>query len=192
MTWIEAIATFFGILSVWLTIRQRVWCWPTGLVQVFLYIFIFYDAKLYADVVLHVIYVALCVYGWISWSDPKASSFKVGNDNNMITWILVITGGTALWGYSLATFTDASVPYLDSFVVMASLVAQWLTAKKKLQSWYFWIIADILAVGVYAYKQLYFSSGLYLVFLVMAVAGYFAWRKALRNDDAVPGGILTT
>ena len=67
MSWMEAVAVVFGVACVWLTIRQSIWCWPTGLVQVFLYIFIFYEVKLYSDLILHVIYVGLQIYGWQHW-----------------------------------------------------------------------------------------------------------------------------
>jgi nicotinamide mononucleotide transporter PnuC len=94
----------------------------------------------------------------------------------------------------LFPFTDASVPYLDSFVVMASLIAQWLMARKKLESWFFWILADIVAIGVYSYKDLYLTSGLYFVFLMMAITGYLTWRKdvRMRAQTQPADGMLTT
>lgn len=181
MTWIEAVATFFGILCVWLTIRQNVLCWPAGLVQVFLYIFVFYDAKLYADMVLHIIYVVLSIYGWLHWSAKKDSMLPITQVGRMAVWILTLLTGTFVWGYSLATFTDASVPYPDSFIVVASLIAQWMMARKKLESWYFWIIADFVAIIVYGYKALYLTAGLYFIFLLMAIAGYRAWQRDLQK-----------
>jgi nicotinamide mononucleotide transporter len=193
MTWIEAVAAFFGFLCVGLTIRRNVLCWPAGLVQVFLYIFIFYDARLYADMVLHIIYVGLSIYGWIYWSRSKRSGLTVVTRmNNIMPWVVIMIAGASIWGYSLATFTDASVPYLDSLVVMASLIAQWLMARKKLESWYFWILADIVAIGIYGYKELYITSGLYLAFLVMAMAGYFAWRKDFRAQKQGADNLLAT
>ena len=178
---IEALATLFGLLCVWLTIKQNILCWPTGLVQVFLYIFIFYDAKLYADMGLHIIYVGLGVYGWIYWRKSRQSGQRtVTHAKNILTWILMMLIGTVASGYGFTTFTDASVPYLDSLVVMASLIAQWLMARKKLQSWFFWILADVVAIGVYSYKDLYLTSGLYFVFLLMAITGYLTWLKDMR------------
>lgn len=179
MTWIEGIATLFGLLCVWLTIKQNIWCWPTGLIQVFLYIFIFYEARLYADTFLHIIYVVLSIYGWITWYGKVTRVLHVSHVERLYIWIVVLIAGTLVWGYSLTAFTDASLPYIDSFIVMASLIAQWLMANKKLQSWFFWITADIVAIGVYGYKELYITSGLYSVFLIMAISGYYAWRKDL-------------
>lgn len=78
----------------------------------------------------------------------------------------------------MATYTDAAAPYADAYVVVTSLIAQWLMARKKIESWFFWISVDVVAIGVYLYKSLYVTTGLYSVFLFMAITGYFAWRKS--------------
>jgi nicotinamide mononucleotide transporter len=193
MTWIEVIATAFGVLCVSLTIKQNILCWPTGLVQVFLYIFVFYEAKLYADMGLHVIYVGLSIYGWISWRKFERSEQRiVTRSKDTLLWLFMMLIATVVCGYSLTTFTDASVAYLDSFVVMASLIAQWLMARKKLESWFFWILADIVAIGVYSYKALYLTSALYFSFLILAITGYFTWRKGMRTHRQPAAGMLTT
>jgi nicotinamide mononucleotide transporter len=192
MTLIESIAVIFGLLCVWLTIRQNIWCWPTGLIQVALYVFIFYRVKLYSDLILHVIYVILQIYGWHHW-------LRGGGDHGRLTvsrlpprgfigWILVATVGTAIWGWGMATFTDAAVPYWDAFITVASLIAQWLMTRKRLESWWFWISVDVVAIGVYVYKFLLMTSGLYAVFLVMATMGFFAWRRTIgsvTNEDGI-------
>ena len=193
MTWIEVIATAFGVLCVSLTIKQNILCWPTGLVQVFLYILVFYEAKLYADMGLHVIYVGLSIYGWISWRKFEQSQQRtVTRSKDTLRWIFMMLIATVVCGYSLTTFTDASVAYLDSFVVMASLIAQWLMARKKLESWFFWILADIVAIGIYSYKTLYLTSGLYFLFLILAITGYFTWRKDMRTQTQPAEEMLTT
>jgi nicotinamide mononucleotide transporter len=188
MTWIEIIAVVFGLLCVLLTIRQNIWCWPTGLVQVSLYIVIFHDAKLYSDLILHVIYVVLQVYGWYHWlyGGRERSKLPVTRmpSLHLGAWIAVCIAGTAVWGWFMATYTDAAVPYPDAFTTVASLVAQWLMARKKLASWYFWIAVDIVAINVYLYKALYPTAGLYAVFLVLATIGFFAWRKTISKDEA--------
>lgn len=182
MTWIEGVAALFGFVCVWLTVKQNILCWPTGLVQVFLYIFVFYEAKLYADMALHVVYVGLGVYGWIYWRSGSALEIPVTNTNHVHVWIIAMIAVTLVWGYTLSSLTDASVPYPDSFIVAASLIAQWLMARKKLESWLFWIAADIVAIMTYGYKSLYFTSALYILFLVMAILGYFSWQKSLRQN----------
>ncbi len=187
MIWIEAAATLFGLACVWLTIRQNIWCWPTGLVQVLLFIFIFYRVKLYSDLLLHVIYVVLQVYGWYYWlhGGKDRGKLKVSRQSaglNVI-WVSVTVFATLGWGFMMASLTDAAVPYGDAFTTAASLVAQWLMARKKLESWFFWIAVDVAAIGIYFYKSLYLTSGLYSVFLVLATMGYFVWRKSFCEEN---------
>jgi len=185
---IEVIAVVCGLLCVWLTIRQNIWCWPIGLIQVALYIVIFYQVKLYSDLVLHVVYVALQVYGWWHWlhggrdrGQLQVSSLSL---RGFAGWIALLLVGTFMWGWGMASLTDASVPYWDAFTTVASLIAQWLMTRKRLESWIFWIAVDIVAIGVYAYKSLLLTSGLYAVFLVMAIMGLLAWRRSLRFSIA--------
>src|SRR5690606_21431141 len=129
MDWIEPTAVLFGVLCVWLTIRQNIWCWPTGLVQVILYIYIFYTARLYSDMLLHVIYVVLCLYGWYYWLHGGRNHGHLAvsrlSRRGFAGWILVALLGAALLGYVMARYTNAALPYPDAFTTVASLVAQW-------------------------------------------------------------------
>ncbi len=192
MTWIETIAVVFGLICVWLTIRQNILCWPAGLVQVVLFIVIFYRVKLYSDVILHVIYVVMQLYGWYHWSrgSNHQQSLPVSTltSDGRWSWPFVAVVGTFVWGYLMATFTDAAVPYADSFVAVTSLIAQWLLARKKLESWYFWMVVDVVAIGIYFHKDLMLTAGLYAVFLVLAVIGLFAWLKSFRTEQELAGG----
>lgn len=103
----------------------------------------------------------------------------------MAFWIATAAIGAVAWGHFMATHTDAAAPYADAFVVVASLIAQWLMARKKIESWFFWITVDVVAIGVYLYKSLYVTTGLYTVFLFMAISGYFVWRKSLIQNVIV-------
>jgi nicotinamide mononucleotide transporter len=189
MTWIEATAVIFGLLCVWLTVRQNVWCWPTGLVQVSLYIWVFYDVKLYSDLILHMIYVVLQLYGWHHWlrggQEHGRLAVSTLAPGARTAWAGVTVVGSGVWGCAMASFTDAAVPYGDAVITVASLVAQWLMTRKRLESWIFWIAVDVLAIGVYWYKSLFLTAGLYAVFLGLAVVGALAWRKSLLMDRVV-------
>lgn len=186
MIWIEASATVFGILCVWFYIRQNIWCWPTGLVQVSLFMIIFYEVKLYSDLILHFIYVILQIYGWYYWLHGGRPGEQVLVSRLPLKaigiWICVAVTGTVALGFAMNSFTDASVPYPDAFTTVTSLVAQWLIARKKLESWLFWIIVDVAAIAIYLHKTLYFTAGLYFVFLILAISGYFAWRTSFRQE----------
>lgn len=181
MGWIEAAATLFGLLCVWLTVRQNILCWPAGLVQVLLFIYIFYRVRLYSDLILHVIYVLLQIYGWHHWlhGGRGRDALPVTSlpRTSLAAWVGGTLAATLLWGGIMARFTDAAAPFPDAFTTAASLAAQWLMAKKRLESWLFWIAVDVVAIGVYLYKDLLMTSGLYALFLCMATLGFFQWRK---------------
>lgn len=153
MNWIEAIAVVFGLLCVWLTVRENIWCWPTGLIQVTIYVFIFYQVRLYSDLILHVVYIAMQLYGWQHWlrggNDKTALPISTLAPSGRALWSLTVVAGSAAWGYVMSAHTNASVPYWDAFTTVASLVAQWLLARKKLESWIFWIMVDVAATGIY-------------------------------------------
>jgi nicotinamide mononucleotide transporter len=189
MSAVEIVAALFGLACVGLTIRRNIWCWPTGLVQVALYVWVFYKAKLYADVGLQVVYVALQIYGWHYWlhggrveSEPPIA--RLGRAG-LAGWVAVAAAGALAVGWAMARFTDASLPYWDAAIVALSLVAQFLLSRKVLENWLFWIVVDVLAVGVYLAKDLYATTVLYAVFLVMAVLGWFAWRSTCRKQIAM-------
>lgn len=186
MTLIEAIATFFGLIAVWLVVKRHILCWPAGLIQVTLYVWIFYEAKLYSDMILHVIYIFLQIFGWWQWqyggNNHKALAVSMVSGKSMPGWIFGVAIGTFLWGFAMANYTDAAAPYPDAFIAVASLAAQWLTAKKKVESWLFWIVVNVVAIGVYAYKELWITTGLYAVFLVLAFLGFKDWKKALPSE----------
>lgn len=182
---LEIIGTILGLVSVWLTVKQNIWCWPTGIVMVALYAVIFFRAKLYADAGLQVVYFVLQIYGWYEWL--YGGKDRGGLEVTRITlrlgvWLAVVAAAaTALMGYLLATKTDAALPYWDSTATVLSLIAQWMLAKKFIENWFVWIMVDVLSIGIYTAKELYPTLALYAAFLVLAVLGWIEWRKSLRN-----------
>ena len=183
-TW-EIIATILGLISVWLTVRQNILCWPTGLVMVGLYVVIFFRARLYADAGLQVVYIALQIYGWYEWQRGGKGHSKLTVTRITLRLGLLLSGvailATALMGYGLATKTDAALPYWDSAATAMSLVAQWMLARKLIENWLVWIAVDVLSIGIYIVKGLYPTTVLYAAFLVLAALGWIEWRKTLRN-----------
>lgn len=182
---LEIVATVFGLLCVWLTVRQNIWCWPTGLVQVLVFIVIFFQVKLYSDLILHVIYVGMQVYGWWFWlhggRDHQEARVGIQRPAVRVGWLAGAVVGTAVWGYGMATWTDAAVPYGDAFTTVASLCAQWMLARKQLESWFYWIAVDVAAIGIYFSKGLYVTTGLYAVFLVLATCGLVSWHRSWKG-----------
>jgi nicotinamide mononucleotide transporter len=186
MSPVEFAAAAFGLASVWLTVRRSIWCWPTGLIMVLLYIYIFFEVKLYSDMGLQVVYVFLQLYGWHHWIHGGADQdeeLQVGRLTSirLAMWLGAGAAGIGGLGFVMATYTDASLAYWDAATTVLSLIAQWLMIKKVVESWGFWIAVDLLAVGVYLTKGLYLTAGLYLVFLGLAFAGLLAWAKNYRE-----------
>ena len=180
----EVAAVLFGILAVYLTVRENVWCWPTGLVNVGLSILVFWQARLYADMGLQVVYVLLCLYGWYEWlhGGPGRGVLAVTRTPRPALPALATLGvaGAGLLGLALTRLTDASLPFWDSSTTAFSLVAQYMQTRKWLENWVVWIVVDAVYVGMYVYKSLYFMTALSVVFLVLAVLGHLDWNRSLE------------
>ena len=185
MSSLELLAALLGAISVYLSVRQNIWSWPTAIVNVVVYAFVFYQAKLYADMGLQVIYAALSVYGWYEWLYGGANRTELHVTRTAprlgaVLTIIALAGSVAL-GVFLRGATDAALPFMDSFLSNTSLVAQWMMTKKKLENWLVWIGVDVLYVGMFVFKHLYITAGLYAVFLALAVRGYIDWRLSMAE-----------
>ena len=188
MKTIEIVAAVFGVVSVFLSTRQNIWSWPTAIVNVGLYIFVFFGAKLYADTGLQVVYVVLNAYGWYHWlyGGKNRTELAVSRTSARLGALLVGIGlaATAVIGTLLARTTDASLPYIDSMTTSTSLVAQWMMTRKLLENWLIWVAVDVVYIWMYIYKSLYVTAILYFVFLVLSAMGYMQWRKSLREQTS--------
>ena len=183
---LEIIAVACGLANIYLTVRQNIWCWPVGVVMVSLYIYIFFDAKLYSDALLNVFFLVMQFYGWYYWTRETEHAKSVVPIRRLSRrgWILTTLGvaaGTAALGTFMRTRTDASLPYPDAFTTLLSVFAQFLMTKKILENWTLWIVADVIYIGVYAIKSLYWTCGLYVVFLVLCVQGYREWAADMPH-----------
>ena len=178
----------FGVAAVWLTTRENVWCWPVGLVNVLLYVVVFREARLYADMGLQVVYAVLCVYGWYAWlhGGEDRGALAVSRTPDRWRGPLLLAGAAAasLLGFLLKRHTDAALPYWDSSTTAFSLVAQWMQTRKWLENWWVWIVVDVVYVGMYVYKDLLATAVLYAVFLALAVLGDREWRRSLVAQGA--------
>lgn len=184
MNTLEIVAAVIGATSVWLSVRQNIWSWPTAIINVVLYFFVFHRAKLYADMGLQVVYAVLSVYGWYQWLYGGAghTTLQVSRTRRAVGLVLaaIAVGGALLLGTLLHRGTDASLPFLDSLLTSTSLVAQWMMTRKLLESWAVWIGVDVLYVGMFIYKELYVTSVLYAVFLALAIRGWHEWKRSLE------------
>ncbi|MHC8320196.1 nicotinamide riboside transporter PnuC [Pseudomonas sp. GB2N2] len=187
MSGLELFAAALGVIAVWLTVKQNPWCWPIGLVMVLVYSGVFFEVKLYSDMLLQVVYAALQVYGWWQWT--RAGKARQGRQVSQLTGQSIAAGlaigalGSLLLGAAMALWTDAAQPWLDAALTGFSLVAQVWMAQKRVQCWPLWITLDVIFVGLFIYKGMYLTAGLYALFTVIAVEGWREWRAdpALRT-----------
>ena len=167
---LEFIAAACGLANVYLTVKQNIWCWPIGAVMVSLYIYIFFGARLYSDALLNVFFLVMQFYGWYQWTrGPVEHADHVrrytASDHRLGGTVGGVGAGTAGLGSAMHRYTNAALPYPDAFTTLLSVIAQFLMTRKFIDNWTLWIIADIVYIGVYAVKSLYWTCGLYLVFL---------------------------
>jgi nicotinamide mononucleotide transporter len=192
--WLEPVAVATGVISVYLSVRQKIASWPTALVNVALYFVVFREAKLYADMGLQVIYFVLSLYGWYEWlyGGENRTELKVSRaDSKMALRLAAIAVvGVAVLGTLFARYTDAALPYVDSATATTSLVAQWMMTRKVLENWAVWIAVDVVYVGMFIFKHLYLTSGLYAGFLVLAVMGHVQWRRSFNAIHAAGGAAV--
>ena len=181
---LEHIAVACGLANIYLTVRQNIWSWAFGAVMVSLYIYIFYNARLYSDAILNVFFLVMQFYGWYQWTrGPVAHAVSLSPVKKLRArgWALTALGavvGTAALGTAMDRFTDAALPYPDAFTTSLSVIAQFLLTRKILENWTLWIVADIIYVGMYANRGLSWTAGLYVVFLILGIKGYFEWRRS--------------
>ncbi len=185
--WLEIAGVLTGVVCVWLNSRENILGWPIGLINVSIYFFIFYSSKLYSDMGLQVVYFITGIYGWYNWSLNKhqETGLKPISRISSTGWLIsvvCILFFAAITGYLLSQNTDASVPYIDSLCVGASLIAQFLLARKVLENWLIWIAVNVVYIGLFVYKELYLTAGLYAVFIAIAISGFITWRKSWEKQ----------
>ena len=185
LEWIAAIA---GAVSVYLSARENIWSWPTGIVNVGLYIIVFERTGLYSDMGLQVVFLILSIYGWHQWLyGGKNRTELTVSRASLRDWLASIPIAIIFW-IILAHVTESlpgvALPYLDSGLATLSLGAQWMMTRKLLENWVLWIIVDIVYVPMYVYKHLPVTAALYVGFLVLAVMGLRAWWRSYRQQPA--------
>jgi nicotinamide mononucleotide transporter len=183
VTWTEAAAAVITLISVYLSARQNIWSWPTAIAGVGIYVLVFWHSKLYADMGLQFVYIALSIYGWYEWlhGGENKSELKVTSGwRSSYPIALAITIAFALGlGTFLRKTTDAALPYADASLTSFSLLAQWMMTKKYIENWWLWIAVDVFYVAMFTFKHLYLTALLYAVFIGVCWFAYVEWRRSL-------------
>ncbi len=179
---IEVFGVITGFICVWLAARNNIWNFPVTIISGLLYMFIFYEAKLYADMGLQVYFLAMALYGWYYWinrSDDGGNIKPVRRITAKVLMIglLVVVVFTLLFGTFLSRNTDAFFPYLDSMCAGGSLFGAFLLSRRILENWLVWLFVDVVYLFLYISKDLYLTTALYGAYIIVAIIGYREWKK---------------
>ncbi|TCO05957.1 nicotinamide riboside transporter PnuC [Natronoflexus pectinivorans] len=189
--WMELAGTLFALIYLYLSIRENIWLWLFGFLTSFLYLIIFFQSRLYADMGLQFYYLIISVYGWFHWMgsrngnkpiETNLATTSIGEKQAVLLFIatavimLIIYVALKTLPQMLA-IPESELPVADAFTTAAGIVATWMLARKILENWLIWIVANTVSFGMYIYKDLYVTSFLFLVYTIMAVVGYYQWKR---------------
>jgi len=184
VTWVELVAVVLSLAMVGCNMREIHWGWPLAVIASLLYFALFWRSRLYGDAVLQLFFAALGGWGWWQWlrgTRPDGARLRVAflPARGRVAALVI---GALLWpaiGGFLLAFTDTDVPWWDAFPTAWSLVGQYLLARKYIENWIVWGVVDVVALGLFAFKGLWFTAALYLVFVMLCVGGWREWRRRL-------------
>ncbi len=182
---IEILGALTGLIYLYFSIRRSIWLWPWGIITSLLYVYVYFNAKFYADFSLQFYYLGISIYGWLYWTRGKKENQEnsrpvvKANFRELLVFIVIIGFLTLLSGYALDNYTDSPLPYWDAFTTAGGIVATWMLARKYLEHWLFWIVIDLVSLGTYVYKELYPTVILFAAYTIMAIVGYYQWKKAI-------------
>lgn len=192
MSPIEILAVVATLASVWLSVRRNILTWPTGIIGVSAYFVVFLRERLYADMALQVLFFVQCSYGWWAWHRSEQRAEPPIRTLSARGRVVVLSGvATVAWiaGTALARYTNASAPYWDATASVLSITANQLLARRLLENWVLWIVADALYVGIFVWKGLHLSAALYALFLGMVIVGLRRWTREYRAGAGPSGAI---
>ena len=188
-TWIEAIAVISGIVSVWYSRKENILVFPTGLLNTIIYIYLSVKGHLFGEASVNLYYTIMSLYGWYLWTRKNTSNqsfiLQITNSNSKerILQFLFFIGVYAIIYFSLVylkqSFAPEAIPWADALASASAYTAMWLMAKKKVESWFWWVVTNIASIPLYFMKGYTFTSVQFMVLLILAIAGWIEWsRKA--------------
>ena len=187
--WVEIAGAVLSVIYLYLSIREKSALWIFGFISSLLYIFVFFESKLYADMSLSFYYLGVSIFGWITWQqkttqlqDTKLHITRISGKKQLLQYVLGTLIAYLAYYLILQYLTDSTSPAADSVVGALSVIATWMLAKKKIENWLIWIVVDAFAAGLYFYKELYPTAILFVIYTVMAVVGYKQWKKTLNSS----------
>ena len=191
---IEIVAAVIGLTYLFLEYKANVWLWPVGIVMSLFYVIVYVTGKFYADAALQVYYIGANAYGLMKWTASRRSgnvSPELETEELKICrtpkkqWLPLMLVSVGLWMLLfliLRTCTDSPVPLGDAFTTALSIVAMWMLSRKYIEQWLFWVVVNVVCVALYFWKGLYPTGVLYCVYVIVAVLGYFRWKKEIVTN----------
>ncbi len=180
----EVTAVLLALAYLVLAIRENIACWFAAIFSTSIYIVLMYQAGLYMESALQVFYIAMAVYGWYSWQHGEGPDNKLPVRswplNRHVVPLVLILLFTLASGLALSHYSEAAMPYLDSFTTWGAIVTTWMVARKIIQNWHYWFLIDSVSVYLYVSRGLWLTALLFVLYLVLIVIGYRAWRKSME------------
>lgn len=192
---LEILGTIVGLAYLWLEYRASIYLWIASIIMPAIYLFVYYNAGLYADFGINIYYLVIAIYGWAAW---KYGFRLFGNNDKLKSEELPISHTpTKIWlkiatiyailqlviAWILIRFTDSSVPWADAFTTALSIIAMWMLARKYIEQWWVWFVVDITSAALYIYKDLYFTAALYALYALIVFFGYRKWKQLMIAEN---------
>ena len=184
MSALELVAVMLGIAYLLLAMRENPWCWYAAFVSTALFLYLFWHVQLVMETALQVYYLGMAIYGWWQWRHGGVAGGQLaisswGPARHLLALGLVLVLAT-ISGALLARYTEAALPFLDSFTSWGAVLTTWMVARKVLENWLYWLLIDSLSIYLYLDRELYLTALLYLAYLVIALFGYRQWLRHYR------------
>lgn len=211
----EIAAVVLALAYLLLAICRSAWCWPAAIASTSIYIFLMYAAGLYMESALQIFYLAIAFYGWRQWTHarpslaergssaptaatgfggPESQSQRPAQDRlrvttrplqfHVVTVVFILTA-SGFSGRILSVYTDAAWPYVDSFTTWGAMITTWMVARKILENWIYWFVIDGVSMVMYVNRELYYTAGLFALYLILVVVGYRAWKQSMNSEIGV-------
>lgn len=188
MSPLEIFAVIISLIGVGLTVKRNMWCWWFNFLAFCLYAYFFFTVKFYGESILQFFFIVINFYGFYYWFKGKQIDHEIKIEpiatKTVVTQMVGAAIGGLVFGLVLKHFTDAAIPMLDSQLAAFSLLATYWTSRKHIATWVLWVFVDIIYVGMFMYKSLFLTAGLYAAFVVMAAFGWWQWEHVKRKQLA--------
>lgn len=185
--WLDILTTILGLIYIWLEYRAHIALWVVGIIMPALDIYLYWSHGLYGDAGMACYYTIAAIYGYITWRWGKGEKQELPITHLplrlYLPTVLFFFIAWAATYYILVTWTNSTVPLLDSFTNALSFVGLWALARKYIEQWWFWIVVDIVCCILYVQKGIPFKAGLYGLYVAIAIAGYFKWKQMMKNEE---------